>query len=320
MSDKVSVIIPNYNGELYMKACFDSVLYQTYTNMEIIVIDDGSTDNSWEIINQYKQKYNSITAIRQSNMGASIARNRGIDLATGRYVFFLDSDDVLCQDALMQLINEQKKSNADLVIGNTLLINEDGVIIGRNDAYEKDIENCLDWCGSYPAPSNKIYLLEVMKEHNIYFGNVRIGQDLNFFIKYLLFCSKVNYISYDIYQWRQVKTSISHTYTFKIFDIAESFMNIKNFFKINGFTEEYNKYVTIIEYRHYYFQMKKQKHFKKKAERKLVVNYFENLMKKLDIKKCTNYVKYKTEVEHCKIKLTFKYIYYSRLYYFLVNK
>lgn len=320
MSDKVSVIIPNYNGELYIKECLDSVLFQTYTNMEIIVIDDGSIDNSWEIINQYKQKYNNLTAIKQSNMGASIARNRGIDLATGHYIYFLDSDDILCQDALMELINEQKKSNADLVIGNTLLINEDNVIIGRNNAHEEEIENSLDWCGSYPAPSNKIYLLEVLKDHNIYFGNVRIGQDLNLFIKYLLFCKKVNYISCDIYKWRQVRNSISHTYTYKIFDIAESFKDIKNFYKINGFTAEYNKYVTIIEYRHYYFQMEKQKYFKKKADRILVVSYFKNLLKALDVKKCINYEKYRTEIEHCKIKLTFKYIYYSRLYCSLVNK
>ena len=91
----VSVIIPVYNGEKYLRECLNSVLRQSYRNLEVIIINDGSTDHSWQIIEEYSARYNQIKGICQKNGGIASARNRGLDQASGDYIFFLDCDDIL---------------------------------------------------------------------------------------------------------------------------------------------------------------------------------------------------------------------------------
>ena len=97
-TDLISVIIPVYNVEQYLNRCVDSVINQTYKNLEIILIDDGSTDNSGKICDEYSQKDKRVKVIHQKNMGVSNSRNKGINIAKGKYITFVDSDDVLnCQ-------------------------------------------------------------------------------------------------------------------------------------------------------------------------------------------------------------------------------
>ena len=90
---KVSVIVPVYNSEKYLKRCLDSIIAQTYNNLEIIIVNDGSTDNSTDIIREYKKKDNRIKEINQKNQGCVIARLNGIKESTGQYCMFVDSDD-----------------------------------------------------------------------------------------------------------------------------------------------------------------------------------------------------------------------------------
>ena len=95
MAEKVSVIIPNYNSAKYLGKCLDSVYEQNYPNLEVIIVDDGSTDESWETIQHYQRKHTDMKTYHQENMNASVARNKGMEIATGRYYLFLDSDDIL---------------------------------------------------------------------------------------------------------------------------------------------------------------------------------------------------------------------------------
>jgi O-antigen biosynthesis protein len=97
----VSVIIPCYNGHLYLHEAIDSVLDQTYPNIELIVVDDGSTDNSWEIIQSYKSR---ITGVKQHNQGLPASRNNGVARASGEYLFFLDCDDLIAPDTIASLV------------------------------------------------------------------------------------------------------------------------------------------------------------------------------------------------------------------------
>ena len=97
---KVSVIIPVYNVEQYLRPCLDSVLNQTLKNIEIICIDDGSTDDSLKILMEYAEKDNRITILKQKNKGAGVARNYGMSIATGEYFLFLDSDDFFSETLL----------------------------------------------------------------------------------------------------------------------------------------------------------------------------------------------------------------------------
>ena len=113
---KVSVIIPVYNVEQYLRQCLDSVLNQTLKDIETICVDDGSTDNSLAILNEYKQKDNRVQVIQQQNQYAGVARNNGVKVAKGKYIIFLDSDDFFELDMLEGMYNRAEKDNADVTI------------------------------------------------------------------------------------------------------------------------------------------------------------------------------------------------------------
>ena len=112
---KVSVIIPVYNVERYLRRCLDSCVKQTLDEVEILVIDDGSPDQSWSIIEEYEQRYPMIKGYRKPNGGLSDTRNFGLNLAVGEYVFFLDSDDFILEDTLLSLYQKAKEEDSDLV-------------------------------------------------------------------------------------------------------------------------------------------------------------------------------------------------------------
>uniref|UniRef100_UPI003864C4B3 glycosyltransferase family 2 protein n=1 Tax=Methanobrevibacter sp. TaxID=66852 RepID=UPI003864C4B3 len=112
----VSVIIPVYNVEKYLKECLDSVCNQTLANIEIICVNDGSTDNSLAILNEYAQKDGRIKIISQENQGLGAARNRGLEDASADYVYFLDSDDYIELTTLEKLFNNAVSNSSDVVL------------------------------------------------------------------------------------------------------------------------------------------------------------------------------------------------------------
>lgn len=159
--EKISVIIPIYNRENNIKKCIDSVLAQKKVNLEIILIDDGSSDDSGIIAEMYADSNDSIVAVHQSNMGISAARNKGLDICKGDYVFFLDSDDYIAEDALFKLYEAIKLSGADISTGVYERLFENGALeyqhhipeYYRNRRLSKEdllslmyIENSYLWC------------------------------------------------------------------------------------------------------------------------------------------------------------------------------
>ena len=124
---KVSVIIPVYNVEQYLNQCLDSVINQTLKDIEIICVDDGSTDNSFKMLEEYAQKDNRIKVIHQKNKGAAAARNEGLYIAQGKYLSFLDSDDFFEIDMLEQMYNCAEKYNTDIVVCKSKVISN-GII------------------------------------------------------------------------------------------------------------------------------------------------------------------------------------------------
>ena len=111
----ISVIVPIYNVELYLEEAIESVMHQTYTDLEIILVDDGSTDGSGEICDRYQKRDSRIKVIHQENRGVSAARNAGIDICKGEMIAFLDSDDAFCEDMLQKLSDAMLESGADIV-------------------------------------------------------------------------------------------------------------------------------------------------------------------------------------------------------------
>ena len=113
---KVSVIIPVYNTENYLRECLDSVLAQTLREIEVICVDDGSTDNSLNILKEYQNKDTRIVVLTQENRSAGAARNYGLSIAKGKYLSFLDSDDFFDKELLRKAYKNAEKNNADIVV------------------------------------------------------------------------------------------------------------------------------------------------------------------------------------------------------------
>ena len=124
--DKISIIIPVYNVEQYLEKCINSVINQSYDNLEIIIINDGSTDNSGLICKYYLAKDNRITYIEQTNLGLSVTRNKGIEISSGNYIAFIDSDDFIEYDMYETLYNNLFLHSADISICNTRYVSAKG--------------------------------------------------------------------------------------------------------------------------------------------------------------------------------------------------
>lgn len=314
---KISVIVPNYNNEKYLEKCINSIVNQKYDNLEVIVIDDGSTDNSVSIIEKIINKYCScdIKFIKQKNLNASIARNKGMDIATGDYLLFLDSDDELEDDILNKLNEIIERENSDLLIGNYIVVNENDELQKNNNFFDSEETNEKDVLFDKlirlsPVPSNKLYSKRIIDKFGLYWGNVRIGQDLNFYLKYLLCCEKITMTDLSFYRYRIVESSMSRIYNYKIFDIVESFNDVKKFYKNNNGMDLYEKYIQIIELNHYSMQLKKCKYFTTMGSKKLVVDYFKQAEKNINYRKCVNLHKRdKQNIFKFKIKVYMKYLY-----------
>ncbi|HBC83890.1 MAG TPA: hypothetical protein DCZ30_00045 [Clostridiales bacterium] len=317
--DKISIIIPCYNCEKTIFDTLQSICNQNYSNLEIIIVDDGSTDNTKKIVCEFIKQYKNIIYIFQENAGAPTARNKGISVATGKYVVFFDADDIMKDNAINIMADNIKKNKSDLLIGNYEKIDNLGVCISKqllNDEF-KVISEKDRFCYSSidPKPGNKMYSLDIIKNNNLIFDDLKIGQDLNFFLKYLIYATTIVLIPEVVYGYRIVDGSISRTYTKKILSITDTFNKVKEFYKINGFSEEYNKYICIVEYINYYYQYCKVRFFVEKEERKDIYKYFKKISRKVKLNKST--VLYKKEKNRCikfKFRLLIGRVFISNLY------
>ena len=139
---KFSVVVPVYNVEEYIEKCLSSILNQTYSNFEVIIVDDGSTDGSFKIIDKFVNKDKRFMVFKKQNGGLSDARNYGIKYVTGDYLLFVDSDDYIGEDLLLKLNNVLSKAQTDLVTFNSVVCDDSGKVINKRDIPEyvnKDI-------------------------------------------------------------------------------------------------------------------------------------------------------------------------------------
>lgn len=188
----VSVIIPVYNAEKYLHQCLNSLQEQTLKNIEIICVDDGSSDESLNIINQYVDTDKRFVILKQQNLGAAAARNNGIDIAKGEYLIFLDSDDYFSTEILEKNLRKAQNFNADIVIFKAVTFNTNTnktrCLNDRIAEYPqfynktfsvKDMPN--DIFNSFLiAPWNKLYSKKFIKQNNLYFQNLKRSNDLFF--------------------------------------------------------------------------------------------------------------------------------------------
>jgi len=188
----LSVIIPVYNVAPYLEQCLDSVINQTYQNLEIICINDGSTDNSLEILERYKKKDKRIKVFSTENRGLSSARNLGLDSATGELVAFVDSDDFLYLDAYEKAVNEfLKNPNLELVTFNYSSFYENG----KNVEVKLKQEYGAVWC--------RLYKLDLINKYNIRFIPNKIYEDVYFSKAYQFCCNSIKHVDEPLYYYRR---------------------------------------------------------------------------------------------------------------------
>lgn len=214
----ISVIIPTYNVESFIKECIDSIEYQTYKNLEILLIDDGSTDNSGDICDEYALKNNRIKVIHKNNGGLSDARNVGIDLAQGDYIAFIDSDDFIYPEYFEYLYELISKNNADMSSCQPILVDESGntmsTLITEKDHIEivSGRENCM---AEYVI-SNKInttawgnlYKTSLFKKSGIRYPVGKYHEDVFTTYRIIDLCEKIVVGNRKLYAYRQRGGSI----------------------------------------------------------------------------------------------------------------
>ena len=241
---KVSVVIPVYNAAKYLDETISSILNQSFSDFELILVNDGSTDKSQDIIDRYKAVDTRIVSIITENHGAPHARNTGLDVAKGDRIIFFDADDVMLPKEI-ELLYEPVRENKDIdiVIGSRIKIKEDGtryrqekLVSGIYDAQISDIHYLTTIS---PFPDNKLYSTELLRQKNIRFSDVRIAQDVNLYFKYLSVCKRAAVLSDVVCLYRIVDNSVSRTYSTKVIDINKSEKDIEQFAKTNGANKEY---------------------------------------------------------------------------------
>ena len=227
MTEKITVIVPVYNVENYLDKCLDSLINQTYKNLEIIVINDGSTDNSGTICQEYAQKDNRIVYIEKENGGQSEARNMALDRMTGSYVTFVDSDDWVELDCVEILYKKITEYQADIAVGNYYSFNEFERMyyfhIFGDSYYEKVYDNVSIFENLYESQEmksfalisvwGKLYKADLVKHLRFDIG--KLGEDGYLNQKIYLLAEKTIYLNKGLYAYRQREGSSSRIWTEK---------------------------------------------------------------------------------------------------------
>lgn len=208
----VSVIVPVYNSAKVIERMLDSLVAQTEKNIEIIVIDDGSTDESGPILEKYASRYEMISVFHQPNSGVSAARNRGIQKASGKFLMFADADDYVHPDMVRISLAEQEKKDYDLIIFGYDMIRH---------CNNKEVRNCVNFSDAeytdsqkiredlfeiiargINSPCNKLYRKRVISQNEIYFDEaLQQGEDFNFNLEYLLHVESLKGIPDSLYYY-----------------------------------------------------------------------------------------------------------------------
>ncbi|RRT93464.1 glycosyltransferase family 2 protein [Empedobacter falsenii] len=236
MTPTISVIVPVYNAEEYLDKCINSILNQTYKDFELILVNDGSTDNSLKICNNYKIKDNRIKVIYKVNGGVSSARNIGIDKSTGEYILFIDADDFINTEFINNFVKESLSPELFKIHGytNILLDNTKTLSQLSNKIYEKrDVLKIIEdgFLTSNGYPFSKLYSSKIIKEYNIKFDEgVKVCEDIIFNVNYIQHVNKILVEEYFDYQYVEHKNSaVRKLYYFK--DDIYGFYQLKKAYK-----------------------------------------------------------------------------------------
>ena len=210
---KISVIVPAYNSENFISETLDCLLSQSLKDIQIIVVNDGSTDGTDKIINAYAEKNANILPVFQENAGVSAARNNGIDRAEGEYILFLDSDDLLGKDALEQMCNALDETQADIAL---CRVESFGISCASNPIVDSLVRDKSISCYDKRLlwnflVSNKCYRAKTLKESGVRFPEMKYSEDGAFFMQYVHTAKpKITGVENAVFRYRRHTLSVTH--------------------------------------------------------------------------------------------------------------
>ncbi len=273
---KISIIVPIYNVELYLDKCLSSLVNQTLNDIEIIAVNDGSTDKSLEILNKFKKQYSDMIKVyNKKNGGLSDARNFGIEKATGKYLLFVDSDDWIELNTCEFLYNYSEKYNYDILIFNINMVYENKIV--KSPKLRKGLISKEEYIILQPsAACNKLYKNTIFSNNNIRFPVNLWYEDIALIPSLCITTNKIGCINKYFYNYYQRSNSIMNQEKFnpKIKDIIKALEYLNSFFKEDDFLKE-REYLSIF----CYLRVFVQKNIKFKQASK-VFNLFRCELKK----------------------------------------
>lgn len=254
---EISVVVPVYNVEKYLERCLESILGQTFTNYEIVLVEDGTQDNSGVICDRYAEKYKCVRVIHQENKGLALARKTGLENAAGNYILFVDSDDWIHKNMLEEMYRVMKENQADIVCCQCTRVNEKGkqIIDVEMDVQQivcgHSLESaCQMFVTRYLSPSAWGKLIYAPLLGKVDFkGNLAIGEEHDMVTQLISLAKRVSIISDGFYYYYWRTDSISHAgYNEKYYNSFKNYLCLRDKavadyseikFNINAYFAEY---------------------------------------------------------------------------------
>ena len=301
---KVSVIIPVYNVEEYLRQCLDSVINQTLKEIEIICVDDGSTDSSLEILKEYAAKDHRITVITQQNLHAGVARNAGLAVAKGEYVHFLDSDDWVEKEVLFNSVNACDKEKTDICIFSGKMIDYKTRTIKpmpwlcKGIDKEFFLDDVKDKIFDITSPNcwNKVFKKSIIDDKDIRFQSLTNANDVFFTYAALLNSKKISiikkeYITYRYNTGTQITSTVKYTNPLNIYSALLAVKKFAKEYKGNLFLQDYYNLRV-------FYSLRYQRNMSPK-------NFIENINKYKELFTCNLDGKYEELFKNKKIHVVF---------------
>ena len=236
---EITVIIPVYNAEKYIVECLQSLYSQTFKDMEVLVINDSSTDETVQVIEQFQEEHPTfeLNLITVPNGGAAKARNVGIRMARGNYIAFMDADDIADRDMFKIMINMAHQENADLVTCEFYWMYPKKNV---RQSLHSPKNNRELYIRAWVAPWNKLYRRSMLVNHDVFFTEGYTYEDVSFYLKYIPYCNVVKHIDCSFIYWRQHSTStMGKNQNKRIPQIFPVLNDAIDYYKKQGYYQEY---------------------------------------------------------------------------------
>ena len=291
MTPLVSIIIPVYNVEKYLDKCIESIVNQTYTNLEIILVDDGSPDNCPQMCDAWAEKDSRIKVVHKENGGLSSARNKGLDIAKGGYILFVDSDDYISYDCVDILLKTLLENKCDLAVARYIETNNGRTkkkvfskktfVFNEADYWNNYYVNLFsqtDISAAFINACGKLYKKELFD--NIRFPIGKINEDTFTTYKIISECSKIAYIDKLVYYYVYRPSSITRSINsskeiIKSLDVIDAMKERVNYFARNNFDKNLIKYayIDLLDYQIDRYYIAKLSYKNKKLSSKIKKDY-----------------------------------------------